>query len=256
MLKFILPDKAAFDALDPLHQAEYTEDGSGRYVLQVEGAVPKKQLDDFRQTNIDLRKQVEAFGDITADEAKELRAKKAEFDAGNDKTKIDALVEARVAEMKKTFEAEKATLASERDSFKGKLGEKLIDAALVEAGLKTGLRATAQDDLIARGRNVFRLSEDGTSVIALDKDGNKVFGTDGEPLTPASWVAGLSKTADHLFDPSAGGGSGNQQPGRTTGVKNPWSKEHWNLTEQGKAISADKTMARTLAAAAGQSLDL
>jgi hypothetical protein len=259
MLKFLLTTPEEFAALSPEMQKLYTDNGDGRWTLQVEGAVPKSQLDDFRNTNIALRKQVEAFGDITADEAKELRAKKAEFEAGTDKAKIDKLVEDRVNAVKQTFETEKQTLATERDNLKNKLSERVVDAALIEAGLKSGMRATAQDDLIGRGKKVFRVAADGESIEAVDADGNPLYAPNGDKLNPANWVLQLTKTADHLFDPSSGGGAQGQgnrgQGGQGTG-QNPWAKDSWNLTKQGEMIRTNKDQARQFAAAAGVTLEI
>ncbi len=259
MLKFLLTTPEEFAALSPEMQKLYTDNGDGRWTLQVEGAVPKSQLDDFRNTNIDLRKKVEAFGDITADEAKELRAKKQEFEAGTDKKKIDELVEARVTAAKTAHEAALKVVEGERDTYKGKLSERVVDAALIEAGLKSGMRASAQDDLVGRGKKVFRVAADGVSIEAVDADGNPLYAANGDKLNPTNWVLSLTKTADHLFDPSAGGGSQGQgnrgQGGQGTGA-NPWAKDSWNLTKQGEMIRSNKDQARQFAAAAGVSLEI
>lgn len=257
MLKFIIPDEEEYNKLSKEHQALYDEDGAGRWVLKVEGAVPKKQLDDFRNTNIELRKKVEAFGDITPEEAKELKSKKGEFEAGNDPKKVEELVERRVADMKKTHETELQTLRDENGKLKTKNAQTIIDAALLEAGTKAGLRPTAQQDLIARGRVVFSLAEDGETIQAVDSQGQPVYGDAGDKLTPDSWIRKISKEASHLFGDSSGGGAsppgGGKPPGNTS-KGNPWMKDSWNLTEQGRLIREDREKARQLAHAAGKEL--
>ena len=255
-LKFLISSKEDFDKLDPSIQKLYDEDGSGRWVLSVEGAVPKKQLDDFRATNIELRKQVEAFGDITPDEAKELRAKKSEFEAGNDKTKIEELVEKRTAAMKKAHEDEVTALKQSTERLTGQLSEHVIDRALIDAGTAAGLRATAADDLVARGRKLFRVGQDGKSLEAVDGEGNPIYGPGGDKLNPKDWIAKLTKEAAHLFEPSGGGGAaGGGKGGQGGGSgKNPWAKDSWNLTAQGQMIRENKEQARTMAAAAGVNL--
>lgn len=65
------------------------------------------------------------------------------------------------------------------------------------------------------------------------------------------WQDALKKAVDERFkqsghDPGAGRGD------NTT--KNPWSKEHWNMTEQGKIYAADPQKARQMAAAHGITL--
>ena len=49
MLKYITTD---IESLDEAQQALYESDGNGQYILQVEGAVPKAQLDEFRANNL------------------------------------------------------------------------------------------------------------------------------------------------------------------------------------------------------------
>lgn len=258
MLKFIVSEKEEFDKLTKEHQGLYEEDGAGRWVLQVEGAVPKKQLDDFRATNIELRKKVEAFGDITAEEAKELKAKKGEFEAGNDPKKIEELVNGRVADLKKAHETELGNLRTENQTLKQKQAQTIIDAAITEAGTKAGIRAGALPDLLGRARGYFQIGEDGESIVANDAQGQPIY-INGEKASPAGWVGLMAKDAAHLFEASGGGGSSTQNKGgsqTTTTGANPWAQGTWNLTQQGTIIREDKQRARQLAAAAGVTLNV
>jgi hypothetical protein len=63
------------------------------------------------------------------------------------------------------------------------------------------------------------------------------------------WQDALKKAVDERFknaghDPGAGRGGHNT-------VKNPWSKEHWNLTEQGRIYKEDRQKAIRMAAEHG-----
>lgn len=256
-LPLIITDKAAFDALDPKCREHYNETG-GKWVLDSPGAVPATRLDEFRQTNIDLKKKVEAYGDITPEQAKELKDKKETFEAGGTKTKeqIEAEVEKRVGAMKtehqKALEAEQA----KAKKLEGDLESLVIDKALIEAGGELGLRATAHEDLTYRGRQQFKLDEHGKPV-AKDKDGNTLYNAAGDPLTPKDFVAGLTKTAAHLFDESSGSGAGGSGQGGKGGGNtntNPWKKETYNLTQQSQIYKDSPDQARQLAAAAGVKL--
>lgn len=261
MLKFIVPEQEEYDKLSDQHKALYEEDGQGRWVLQVEGAVPKKQLDEFRTTNVTLRKQVEAYGDITPDLAKAAVAKKAEYEAGTDPKKIDELVNGRVAKMQEEHATALKGLQTENQGLKTQIGKTVIHSALTEAGTKAGVRPEAVADLIARGSSVFSLAEDGKTVQALDADGNPVYGTAGVALTPENYVKQLAKEAPHLFQTSTGGGSGGgggggQGGGGAGGQKgNPWAKETWNLTQQGLILRENRDKARQLASAAGVTIE-
>lgn len=79
------------------------------------------------------------------------------------------------------------------------------------------------------------------------------FDKDGKPIGVEDILKPMKESSPHLFkkynpggyDPA--GGSGGQ-------MKNPFAKETFNLTEQGKMLREDPTQARELAAAAGVKL--
>jgi hypothetical protein len=67
------------------------------------------------------------------------------------------------------------------------------------------VRKQALHDVLLRGKQIFRL--DGERVIAMDGDKPK-FGKDGQsPLAMGEWLDGLREEAQHLFEPSTGGGA-------------------------------------------------
>jgi hypothetical protein len=259
-LPFII-DQTAYDALSDVEKAHYNPatGESGKFALDCPGAVSKKAHDQFRDENIRLRQTVEAYGDIKPEVAKDLFAKKEEIEAAKGKVgdEVTKLVNQRVEAMKATHTAELEKLTKERDGFKTNLETRMIDGALIEAGTEFGLLGTAHDDLTARGRSMFRLAEDGKSVVAHDADGNPIYTETGEPMTPKAFVSGLTKKASHLFNPSQGagsqGGGGGPKGGQgTTG--NPWKKETFNLTQQSAIYREDPTRAKALAAQAGVTL--
>ena len=81
MLKFVITD---IDSVDEAYKSLYENDGTGKYVLKVEGAVPKAQVDEFRTNNVALKKAVEAFAGIDPEKsgefiaARDLRGKREE----------------------------------------------------------------------------------------------------------------------------------------------------------------------------------
>lgn len=254
MLKFIL-EAADFEKLDEGHKSLYEADSAGRHVLQVDGAVPKSQLDEFRTNNVKLKKQVEAYGDITPEIAKELKDKKAEFEAGTDPKKIEELVNGKVAALKETHATEMATLQKDNQTLKAQRHQSLINAAITEAATKAGVEPSAIADVLARGSSVFSIGEDGESIQAVDASGAPVYGSDAQRLTPESWLGKLSKEAKHLFQPSGGGGANG--PGKGGGGGNfsggnPWlAGQTFSLTRQGELLRADRGKAIQMAAAAG-----
>lgn len=253
-LKFILPK----DDTPPEGFADhYMQDAEGRWILQVDGAVPKGQLDEFRSNNVELKKKLEAFGDADPKTVKALIDAKEEIEAEKDKMgdKVNDLVEKRVTKIREETEGKLTGLQEERDKYRKQLADHRIDAALIEAGEAAGLRGSAREDLILRGRQIFSLDETGENIVALDADGNPKY--DGvDTLSPKGWVGSLVKEAPHLFDESAGAGSkggGKGGPGHVG--PNPFSKEGWNLTTQGELIRRDRNKAKALAAQAGVTID-
>ena len=75
------------------------------------------------------------------------------------------------------------------------------------------------------------------------------FDRDGRPVGVEEVLKPLKESSPHLFkkaggyDPAAGGSP--------SGATNPWKKETFNLTEQGRILKQDPAQARELAAAAG-----
>lgn len=75
------------------------------------------------------------------------------------------------------------------------------------------------------------------------------FDRDGKPVGVDDVLKPLKESSPHLFkkvggyDPAAGGSP--------SGAANPWKKETFNLTEQGRILKQDPAQARELAAAAG-----
>lgn len=131
--------------------------------------------------------------------------------------------------------------------------EKEIERNVVETGTKLGLRASAIPDLKGRARNVFKIS--GGTIAAVEADGKTpVYGRDGvAPLTFDEWVARQVVEAPHLFESSAGGGAAGHASGgggNKAFVKNPFSEETWNLTEQMKLTKTDPNVAARLRASA------
>lgn len=249
MIKFIY---ATQEEVPEALRSHYTE-VNGKWVLSCEGAVPTSRLDEFRDTNIKLKQDLEAFKGIDPTEAKELIAKAEEIRASKAKTdeEVQKLIDERVAKMNEEHATAINELTGKLQTTEGQLSAKIIDSGLIEAGSQFGLRSTAHEDAIARGRSVFKL-EDGKPVAINPETGEKQYGADGQPLDPKGYMEQLAKSAPHLFDPSAGAGAKGGKPGTgAQGGPNPWKTESFNMTKQGELFRSDPTLARQLAAQAG-----
>lgn len=194
----------------------YTEGGDGSFYLSVDGAVDKTKLDEFRNTNIDLMKKLEKYGDVDPSKLQELLEnerkiqEKKLIDAGD----IEGLVEQRVSTMKKEYDSKIKKLTEQLGMSNRQLETLLIDNAVREHAIKVGVQPTAVDDVLLRAKTVFSV-QDGKPV-AKDSDGKVIYGKDGtNTLHIGEWIGGLKEQAPHLFGQSAGSGASTRPGGGT-----------------------------------------
>lgn len=167
-----------------------------------------------------------------------------------DPAKIDELVEVRIKSRIAPIERERdqlKTQLSEKDGlinqFQTERKQRTIHDAVRNAGKKVGLLPSAIEDALLYGERVLDVTEDGKVVT---RDGVGV--TPG--LDPDVWLGDLKQNRPHWWGETAGGG-GRGGGGGTRYPNNPWSAEHWNLTEQGKAIRQDRAKAEQMAKSVG-----
>lgn len=236
----------------------YRDGTNGGHILDVEGGVVAKSVhDEFRSKNVELMKKLQGFGDLKPEQVEELRTKITALEGDLDKARKgkDADAEARIKALTEGHTKALSELTASRDGLQKRLESVLIDGAVAKVAAEVGAHTTAIDDISWRIRQQFKLGEDGKPV-ALDEGGNKIFMEDGNPLTIEGAVRSLTKKAPHLFQSSSGGGAPNSSAGggRPNAAANPWKKDTWNVTEQMKAIKADKSEATRMAAEAGHKL--
>jgi hypothetical protein len=198
------------DEIPEAHRDLYIEK-DGKFSLAVEGMVAKDRLDEFRESNLSLKKQVEdltaKFSDIDPELYREM-SEKAEKERTKKliaADKVDELVAERVNAAKAGFEKEKKTIEDDKRKLGIQLEGLLIDNTVRDAAAKSGVRAGAVDDVLLRARQVFKIV-DGKAV-AFDGD-KQLFGPTGDPLTVPEYITGkLAESAPHLFEQSQGGGA-------------------------------------------------
>lgn len=204
-LKFKLD---TLDGLDAAIAGLYEQGADGAYYLSVDGAVDKSKLDEFRNNNVKLLKDLEKFKDVDPAKYQELLAlaKKQQEKQLIDAGEIDKVVEQRVGEMKSTYENQLKTLTEQNSVAQRQLESLLIDNAVRDAAVKSGVQPTAVDDVLLRAKATFKI-KDGNAV-PVDAQGNVVYGKDGtSPMSVVDWTTGLKKQAPHLFQGSQGGGA-------------------------------------------------
>lgn len=216
--------KFSVDTLDSVEEAFrplYVEE-SGKFVLDVEGAVPKAKLDEFRNNNIQLTKTLESFKGIDPSKYTSLleleaRVKDSKLvDAG----KIDEVVEGRISALKTDYENRIKAADDESSKLKSMIRQKSLSSEVSMQAAKLGVVESAIEDVALRASSLFQLDTSG-NLVAVDTAGNPVYGKNGtDKLSVAEWMKDLSKTAPHLFKASAGGGASNARgkAGNTAGM--------------------------------------
>ena len=138
------------------------------------------------------------------------------------KAKGNEELEKRIQELQ---EANKAT----KEQYEAKIKDMTITAAI-----QSKLTDAKYPDLLLTkfDRSKLSIAEDGT-VLGID-----------EQLTT------LKEQYKDLFKPDLKGREPNNTGGTPPGTKNPWSKEHFNLTEQGRILRENPELAAQLQAAA------
>ena len=208
------------DVEEPL-RAQYKLAGDGKFYLQTEeDEEGKRKITEFRDNNVKLMKDKEELEKRLKDigDPAQIAEMKKKLQAIDDKQliaagKLDELVEQKVTRMKADYEAQIAALKkagddkqAELDKTVARLSEVLIDSEITKAVTGVGgVRKDAMQDIIARGKRVWRL-EDGKPV---PKEGEKLlFGKDGKnQMTFEEWATILAQSAPFLFESSGGIGA-------------------------------------------------
>jgi hypothetical protein len=221
----------------------YTQtDEGGKYnALEIEGKVDKSRLNEFRDNNIQLRKDIEdqelktndalnkieeyensmndlksKFEGIDLEEWKTLQdEKRAMADKELIETgEVDSLIEKRVQEVLDVKTKEILSMQSAHDNRvldlekdlqtrNSQLNKLLVDNEITKFSAEHGIRSSALEDVLHRGRGIFKVEDD--IAIAFDDSGRKLYGDDAvTPLTISGWLGGLTETAPHLFEVSTG----------------------------------------------------
>ena len=238
------------------HQAFYVERDGG-WVLDVEGAVDKAKLDEFRSNNVALAKERDElrkrFEGIDPEEVRKLADEKRRLEelhqikAGE----VEKVFEGRMKAAKTEWEKQLSAVTGERDALNGRLMAVQVDQAVVTEATKRGLRPTAIPDITARARMTFRLVNGVPQAFEADGQTARV-GRDGvTPMTVAEWLDTQVSDAPHLFESSAGSGAVGNGSGGVGTRKNPFRQgPEWNMTEQMRLLKSDPQLAQRLKAAA------
>lgn len=236
---------------------------NGKFEIQVEGMKTQGDVDRLqsaltkeRGDHKETKKKFEVFGDKKPDEILALLDRIPELEAAAagklDDQKINELAEKRVISKVAPLERKIANLENgikERDTkiteFSQREVTRTIHDSIREAvGKSSGFQQTALEDVLLFGERHLTLNEEGKVVT---KEGVGV--TPG--IDPAVWLSEMQQRKAHWWGPTNGGGAGGNRGGNGNGGANPFSADHWNVTEQGKMVRENKTRAEQMAKSAG-----
>lgn len=261
-----MPLKAVVDSLDgidePFHSL-YTERNGKFEITGIEGLKTQADVDRLQtaltKERNDHKGLRDKFAPLANFDVTEVVGKLDRFGELEEAAKgklDDAKIEDIVG---KRITSKLAPVERERDTFKTQLAERdniiaeyqkretqrTIFDKVRDAASTAKILPEAMEDALLLAERVFEVTEDGRVVTK-----ENVGVTPG--IEASVWFNELQTKRPHWWGPSAGGGApGSKTPG---GQTNPWSAEHWNMTEQGKILSTNRSRAEQLAKSAGTSI--
>lgn len=247
-------EEDTLDAVKTEFRELYTEK-DGKFILTgVEGMKTQGDIDRLqtalnkeRLVSKEVKEKFAVFKDLDPTEvlAKLDRIPELEALAAGkvDDTKIETIVQSRISQQVAPLQRELEKIKSDKtaleeinNSFIQQNRQRAITDNVRSAASKANVRPEAIDDAITLAERFFSVADDGNVVTK-------------EGLTPDLWLSDLQNTKPHWWGTSQGGGARGSDGFK--GLNNPFSEEHWNLTEQGKLLTSNPTKAQQLAEAAG-----
>lgn len=227
--------------LIPQHQLKTTTD-----VETVQEAL-RKEREDHAEAKNKLRK----LGDRNVDEIladiDKIDEYKLAADGKIDEEKIEQIVQSRVKPLTGPLERQIAeltatneTLTTTNTTLTQAAHKRTIADEVRLAATKLKVNPQVVGDIEFMAGHMFSVNEDGK---AVNESG----------LSPEMWLTDQQQNSQRAYwwgeTTGSGARGGNGDSGQYS--KNPWSKEHWNMTEQGKIIAESGEKAEKMASAAG-----
>lgn len=258
-----------YEALDEGLREHYSEARDGNYILDLEGKTASEErlenaLARWKEAAgssdpTRLKRRIEEaeeirdrFADLDPDEAKSALARLKELEEGRDdghQKEIERIRETLTKQSEKVVQEKDEQIQRLTSHVERREIDQALDAAMEKAEIIPSTRKAVKALLRERGPRV--VWEDGEPRGAFQGDL-------GEELDVETYVLTWAKTDEaKAFLPASGNqgsGAGTGSGGTGYGRSNPWRKETWNITEQGKIVQDNPALAKQLAAAAGRRL--
>jgi hypothetical protein len=157
---------------------------------------------------------------------------------------------AQLAELNGKAEA----LARERDELRGTFNAERLQRLFLDSQFARE-RCNVPPDMLCKLFGDRCGFDDSGRFQGRDEGGELVYGTSGDPAGFEEWLAAAVSRDRHaegyLLKGSAASGSGAPPVSRGGAAANPYSKEHFNVTEQQRILGTDPGLAARLAKEAG-----
>ncbi len=265
-----MPLSAVMESLDGLSEdvaALFTQKGDKFELTGVQGVRTQADLDrisgaldqekrEHKETKGKYSWAAEMNGEevlASLDRIPELEAaSKGQLDEAQIEEMVTRRVEGTIKSQTAPLERTVGTLTQERDtameeltSLRGQILERDINEAFM-GQLGSKIEDTAHADAKMLGKSIFEKREDDGAIVTKE-------GTEFTPgLTPEQLLPELQEKRRHWFGQTGGGGGGGSRTQLPGGGNNPWSADHWNLTEQGRVMNEKgRDYADRMAKAAG-----
>lgn len=251
----------SLDEIDPKYHDLYRE-YEGKYSLKpIDGMKTQADIDRLqlgikneREETKKIKEKYKLLEGLDVNEILEKLDRYPELEEASkgkiDEAKMNELVEAKLKTKLAPYEREKSTLAAKlteleqlNQQYSAKERQRVIHDSIRQTALDAKIAPEALEDVLLNAERVFELDESGKPVV---KD--NVGFTPG--IDPKVWISEIQPKRPLWWGVSQGGGArGNSGTGH--GVVNPFSKDNWNLTEQGRVYTQNPQQAEQLAKSAG-----
>lgn len=217
--------KAVIKSLEEVDEAfrSLYKEKDGQYHLDVEGMRPKAEIDEFRNNNIELSKQLEQlreeikkYDGVDLDKIKELeeKEKKLQDDKLIEKGEFDKLIANKVAEEAERHQSkiqelseQVEALTGERDQANNTVRTMKLHQKIGDVALKKGIRKSALDDVYHHAEKYGWDIDENGELVAKDRFSSK---NPGKLMSVDEYFTDvLEAEKPFYFEESSGGGASN-----------------------------------------------
>lgn len=218
-------------------------------INRLQGAL-EKERNDHRQVKSMLGKLGDrSIDDVLADLDRLPALEAAAKGADNIDEQIAGRLQQETAPLNRKlneYEGKIEELSTSLQEYKTREIHRDINDVVGKFATKSKAIPEAIEDIQFMARSIFEKNENGDVVAKAGIPGV----TPG--ITPEVWLVELQQNKPYLWPQSNLPQMG--KSGKVVGGNNPWSKDSWNMTEQGKILRENRQKAEQLAAQAGTTI--